>query len=44
MKVKGYDDRGNPIWVSDDYQEKKEVKVEPKEVKAIKVSDKKIKE
>lgn len=33
MKVKGYDEHDNPIWVKDDYEEKK---IEIKEkVKAV---------
>lgn len=37
MKVKGYDEKGNPMWVPDNYQEVKET-IEKEEAK-VKVSE-----
>jgi len=42
MKLIGRDDRGNPIWRPDDWEEPKE-KTEPKEQKVTKVKLEKVK-
>lgn len=43
MKLIGRDDRGNPIWRPDDWEEPKEKKTEPQEQKATRVKLEKVK-